>query len=266
MAGTDAMNPTIELPHNLYHPKDEDYLPFQRAGILEMTLRNNVLLADEMGLGKTIQAAGLINLYFMNNSVRPRVLYVCPNNLRLNVIQEMMKWLDPALIDEYGEIEQCTSKAFFPSDFIVCSFEGLTKWYVTLKDQPFDLFFVDEIHRFKNRSAKRTQALYALRDIIAKKIGMTGTPIPNYPYELFPIAHWLNPEQWNSAAAFESRYCPYKNKYAYHMDELQRFLREGMAVHKGSKSIVKVEEAGSRAFMCRNCSWSGEAETVASAH
>ncbi len=112
------MNPIIELP-KLHHPEDEDYLPFQRAGITDIFLRNNVLLADEQGTGKTIQVCGFINAKWTVDKVRPRVLYVCPNNLRINVISEMMKWLDPALLAEYGDIEQCTSAAFFPNDLVV---------------------------------------------------------------------------------------------------------------------------------------------------
>lgn len=259
------MTPTIELP-NLHHPEDEDYLPFQRGGITEMFVRNNVLLADEQGTGKTIQVCGFINASWMVNKVRPRVLYVCPNNLRLNVISEMTKWLDPALLTEYGDIEQCTSAAFFPSDLIVASFEGFVKWAMTLKEQPWDILIVDEAHGFKNRSTKRAQALFTMRDIPAKKILMTGTPIPNYPYELFPLIHFLDPEQWSSAAAFEGRYCPFKNKYAYHMDELQQFLREGMAVVRGSEKKVELDEAGSREFKCRNCPWQSESESEATKH
>lgn len=259
------MTPTIELP-SLHHPDDEDYLPFQKAGITEMFLRNNVLLADEMGLGKTIQMAGYINAYWTVNKVRPRVLYVCPKNLTRNVVFEMYRWLDPALLEEYGDIEFCNTAAFFPSDYIVASFEGFVKWRVALKESPWDVVIVDEAHNFKNRGTKRAQALFEFRDIPAKKFLLTGTPIPNYPYELFPLVHWLSPEQWPSAAGFEQRYCPYKNKYAYNMDELQRFLREGMAVHVGSETQIVVDEAGSREFMCRNCPFTASDENSARRH
>src|SRR3990170_8415632 len=129
-----------------YAPPNEEYLPFQKAGIMEMTLRPHVLLADEMGLGKTIQIIGWLNLTKPSN-----VLVVCPNNLRLNWISEINKWMEPSLRESY-DIEECTTGLFIPTNFVVSSYEGLTKWAEVLKTHPWDVGIFDEAHYIKNRS------------------------------------------------------------------------------------------------------------------
>lgn len=222
----------------IYHPPDEEYLPFQKAGITELCLRPQVLLGDEMGLGKTIQVIGYLNL------VKPgRVLVVCPNNLRLNWLNEIDKWMSPELRSTY-DIEQCTSGLFIPSNFVVASYEGLTKWARVLRDHAWDVLVADEAHYIKNSSTKRSKALFEFRDLVEKKILLTGTPICNYPWELFPLINFLDSRQWPSRAAYERRYCPYQNKYGYHLAELQDFLRNGTTI-KVRKTVQKIRAAKS---------------------
>jgi SWI/SNF-related matrix-associated actin-dependent regulator of chromatin subfamily A-like protein 1 len=236
---------------DIYHPPEEDYLPFQYVGIQQMLDRRNVLLADDPGLGKTIQALGLINVMKYDN-----VLVACPNMLRLNWISEANRWLSPELREKY-EIEQCTSAAFFPSNFVVASYEGVTKWSHSLSQVKWDLFIVDEAHWLKNRDAKRSRAVYEKLKFdpsVTKTLMLTGTPICNYPFEIAPLLHFLDEEQWPSVRGIESRYAPYGNKYGYHLDELNRFLREGKPLATGQvEEIVNVIKSGDDSFACQNC-------------
>src|SRR6267142_2155607 len=218
---------------DLYHPEGEDYLPFQGVDIFSMAERlafTGVLLANEMGTGKTIEACGLINL------MRPKsVVIICPNNLRYNWLEELQKWVEPSLFATLsdGEVEMCTPSMYMHgvSSLVIASYEGLTRWISVLKELDPDIVFIDEGHWLKNPGTKRAKALLELGHWRGKVI-MTGTPIPNYPYELFNLINFLNPQQWPSRREFEPRYCPYKNKYAYHMDELQDLWRNGKVVRQ----------------------------------
>lgn len=249
---------------SIYHPLDEEYLPFQKAGITELCIRPHVLLGDEMGLGKTIQILGYLNL------ARPaRVLIVCPNNLRLNWLSEIDKWMDPSLRETY-EIEQCTTSLYIPTNFVVASYEGLSKWNNTLKSQPWDVLIVDEAHYIKNSSTKRARALFEFRDLVPKKILLTGTPICNYPYELFPLISFLDQRQWPSRSAFARRYCPYQNKYGYHLAELQDFLRNG-TIFKSKRTVTKIRVdkvagAANNWYICSVCNTTFENEFQALEH
>jgi SWI/SNF-related matrix-associated actin-dependent regulator of chromatin subfamily A-like protein 1 len=236
---------------DIYHPDEEDYLPYQYAGIEQMLKRRNVLLADDPGLGKTIQALGLINVMKYDN-----VLVVCPNMVRLNWVSEANRWLSPEMRDKY-EIEQCTSSAFFPSNFVIASYEGVTKWSHSLSQVKWDLFIIDEAHWIKNRDAKRSKAVYEKLKFdpsVTKTLMLTGTPICNYPYEIAPLLHYLDDEQWPSINQIVSRYAPYGNKYGYHLDELNRFLREGKPMASGEvEEHVSVIKSGDDSFACQNC-------------
>ena len=287
---------------SLYAPDSEEYLPFQKAGIVELSLRPHILLADEMGLGKTIQVLGYINY-----ARPPRVLIICPNNLRLNWLTEIDKWLEPSLRETY-EIEQCTPSLYIPgATLVVASYEGAVRWANTLRGNTariedrqnpkdgdslgtnrssspgkamviatapglfsWDLLVVDEAHYIKNSSTKRYRAVADLRDVVAKRVLLTGTPICNYPYEIFPLIQFLDVRQWPSKAAFERRYCPYQNKYGYHLSELQDFLRNGTTqkvmrkIQKREASVVKSSTHG--AYTCEVCTELYESAAVAQNH
>ncbi len=247
-----------------YHPEDDDYLPFQRAGITKLCLRPHVLLADEMGLGKTIQVIGYLNV------ARPAsVLIVCPNNLRLNWLNEIDKWMSPELRATY-DIEQCTTSLYIPTNFVVASYEGMSKWNYTLRTQSWDVLIVDEAHYIKNTSTKRARALFELRDVCTKRILLTGTPICNYPYEIFPLLNFLDQRQWPSRTLFERRYCPYGNKYGYHLAELQDLLRNGQHFHTTrmvkKRRVDRLQSTDRGAYTCSECRMEYESAAVAENH
>jgi len=216
-----------------------------------------------MGLGKTIQVIGYLNL------TRPAsVLIVCPNNLRLNWISEIDKWMDPSLREKF-DLDQCTPSLYMPTNLIICSYEGLTRWAGALVKEPWDVLIVDEAHYIKNRATKRAKALFRFHDHPCKKILLTGTPICNYPYELFPLVHFLDPRQWPSEGAFNGRYCPYGNKYGYHLAELQEFLRQGthfkttkLVAHR---RVVKTGHSSTNTYLCQ-CGYVPENETQGVEH
>jgi len=238
---------------DLYHPLEDDYLPFQKAGIIELLGRKNVLLADDMGLGKTIQTIGYIN------HTRPtKVLIVCPNNLRLNWRREIETWMDPSLREKY-DIEDCTSSWYMDSNFIIASYEGLAKWgtikYVPcncpkdgyhnklhvencatiktlrgpLNEQEYDLFIADEAHFMKTPSAQRSIAGANIK--ASKKIFLTGTPIVNYPHELFPLVHALDYKQFPSFKLYATEFLSYDQKHGRNLVRLQAWLRNGVPGH-----------------------------------
>jgi len=101
---------------------------------------------------------------------------------------------------------------------------------------------------------------------------MTGTPIPNYPYELFNLINFLDEKQWESRRDFETRYCPYKNKYAYHMDELQDLLRHGRVVNHVTKEYEDLEftqeplQSGPLVFRCSLCKFECDSQPDAQKH
>ena len=207
-------------------------LPFQIDCVRRMLddTSHNWLLADEMGLGKTIEALLFVNsITFQGEGVDnrlPKVLVICPNSLRLNWVNECNKWLC-----EKRDIEMTTTGLYIPSDFIVASYEGVKRWQLALQQVDWDVLIVDESHYCKTPSAQRTRATFSIK---AKfKLYMTGTPILNYPYEIFPLLHSLMPEVWREVESFHNHYChPTQHKYGRNLKELHSRLVSGKWVNR----------------------------------
>lgn len=97
----------------------------------------------------------------------------------------------------------------------------------SLLAQSFDLVILDESHWAKNFEAKRTQACYGLAEGAALNsrfalVGrasrvwcLTGTPMPNSPFDLYPMLRFGAPDRLDGVLdmdTFKRRYCRIKPK------------------------------------------------------
>lgn len=209
------------------------YLPYQRAGIAYLLDHPQTLLADEMGLGKTIQALGLINA---DPSLR-RILVVCPASLKLNWLRECERWL-------VGDLVCGITTKRWPKDahVVITNYEVLGKWSKQLKGN-WDLLVADECHYVKNRHAKRSKRLFALK--ARRRLMLTGTPILNRPMEIQTVAACLAPEEFGHFWDFAKRYCkPQKGPYGWdftgatNLDELHTRLRSTIMVRRTKADVL----------------------------
>ena len=170
-----ATDAVIDIPS----PDGLEYLPFQRAGISYALGRGATLFGDEMGLGKTIMAIGVIN------ATRPETVRVgCPASLKLNWRNELERWL---VNERHIDIVNGGGHPFPATpDVVVINFDVLTKHAAELHTRQWGLVIIDEAHYCKNPKAKRTKAALAIQ--AERKLLLTGTPIPNRPIELQPLA------------------------------------------------------------------------------
>lgn len=223
--------PIVEVPPEIPVPFGHELLEFQIEGIYEMLKRHksgrNILLADEMGLGKTIEILSFINL------TKPkRVLVVCPNSLKLNWLREAEEWL----VDKY-DMEVAGTSLCTMSPFTIINYEALRMWGVPLATQPWDLVVIDEAHYCKNPSTQRTKQVFALKG--ARVVMLTGTPIVNYPYEIFPLAHHLDDKTWHDINWFERNFTYRGSRFARNLTVMQRMLRESIMIRRLKKDVLK---------------------------
>jgi SWI/SNF-related matrix-associated actin-dependent regulator 1 of chromatin subfamily A len=214
-------------------PDGSTYLPYQRAGIAFGLGRPNTLFADEMGLGKTIEALGVVNA----DPAAQNVLIVCPASLKLNWARECERWLvDRGPVGIAGKT--------FPDDanVVIINYDILTKWRTKLRKQ-WDVLIADECHYVKNKAAKRSKRLYALK--ARRTLFLTGTPILNRPIELWAAVSFLAPEEFDSFWPFAKRYCkPCKNRYGWdfsgatNLDELHERLRGTIMVRRTKSQVL----------------------------
>lgn len=129
----------------------------------------------------------------------------------------------------------------------------------SLHSRKWDLIVADESHFLKNIQAKRTKAILGdrykkkpgLADIARKRLFLTGTPIPNRPFEIWPIASALAPETFGNMKAFMRRYCNgheewvsktkkiWKFDGATNLEELQEKLRGACLLRRLKQDVLK---------------------------
>ena len=224
-----AHDADIDVPS----PAGREYLPYQRAAVAFGLPRPNVLFADEMGLGKTIEALGVINA----DPEARRVLIVCPASLKLNWARECEHWLvDRGPIGIAGKT--------FPAgaQVVIVNYELLGKWEAELEG-PWDVLVADECHYVKNKDAKRSKALFALR--ARRKLFLTGTPVLNRPVELWTIVNYLEPDEFDKFWDFAALYCdPKKNRFGWefngatNLEDLHDRLRSTIMVRRTKAEVL----------------------------
>lgn len=75
-----------------------------------------------------------------------------------------------------------------PEQYAIVSYEKMSK------EQPDgDVLILDEAHKISNPASLRTKAILESAGDYKKRIAMTATPIVNHPYDLVPIARFLDP-------------------------------------------------------------------------
>ena len=84
----------------------------------------------------------------------------------------------------------------------------LHAWVDTLIDWGADTAVFDEIHEIQGERARRTAAARQLASACSVRIGLTGTPLPNKPKDLFQTFSILSPGRFGEKFfGFGLRYC-----------------------------------------------------------
>ena len=72
----------------------------------------------------------------------------------------------------------------------------------------YDLVIIDEFHRIKEKKTGWTQIIKeSIRDVIPRKLLLSGTAIKSRPSEFFMGLNFLDPQSWNNQHEFGVRYC-----------------------------------------------------------
>nr|WP_255499094.1 DEAD/DEAH box helicase [Leucobacter sp. cx-169] len=215
---------------------------FQEPGALSVFLGHR-LLADPPGLGKTLQS---IAVAAMQES--ERILIVCPPLLAVNWGREFEKCGYPGEIAVFkaGRKEPVIPDAgvVIVPDSLITSREELRQRIIDWEPQTMA---VDEAHRMKSLSAKRTNAILdvSVHVPVHGRIAITGTPVMSTPAELVPLLEFtghLGPI-FGGADAFLQRFCtvtPFGkfNPRQSSLNELHLLLRQHVWVRREKARVL----------------------------
>jgi SWI/SNF-related matrix-associated actin-dependent regulator 1 of chromatin subfamily A len=239
-------------------PQGLSYLPYQRAGIAYMLEHKDTYLGDDMGLGKTIQALGFTN-YLRTTKPQLNTVVLCPSTLTFNWRNEASKWLTTPHGNELPQIVIPNSNKYevptLDNLFVILNYEKL------INDNPlsrslarvWDVLICDEAHALKNWSAKRTQSVLGEEGLMRRThrtVFLSGTPLENYPKEIWTIAASVCPAKFGNWWSFAKRYCGlHKEETGYgsrvvdtgatHLGELRQRLRATFMIRRLKKDVLK---------------------------
>jgi hypothetical protein len=189
------------------------------------------LHAIPMGGGKTLGAIASVNR-IETTAPTKRVVIVCPNKVRGVWPREVKKfsargwhivsgmrasrrarrgYVSLNLVDRLHEAEACLFDCACgaPVHAAVINYEALAHepWASWRPPQPIDVAIYDEVHRVKAPTGKISKNIGKWVDFTVKRIGLTGTPMPQTPLDIFGIYRALDPGIFGlSWTLFRSRY------------------------------------------------------------
>lgn len=189
----------------------------------------NILYADDMGLGKTV---GM--MLYINATHPSSITVVCPNNVKLIWRDHFRFWCVWPDIVEQVEVAHTAIWTFSP--YTIMNYEAVRRYKNVMKTQRPALLIFDEMHYLKTPDSQRSQACYALQG--DKVAGLSGSPIVNYPEEIFPLIHYLDRDNWPSFSRFQTSYSGYGNRFGRNLPQLNARLRSTIMLRRLKKDVL----------------------------
>jgi len=198
----------------------------QRRGFTMLRTMPAAFLQWDMGSGKTKPVIDAV----ANMEGTPRALIVCPLNVIPVWPREFAKNQGNAVIVSPGgtraEIERYVRRMTVKDKTeaaaravragrdrrpvaVVVNYdtvyrEPFASWCVKT---PWDMIVLDESHRIKSPTGKRSRFLRSLGPLAPQRYCLTGTPMPHGPLDLFAQYHFLDPSIFgHSYVQFRARY------------------------------------------------------------
>jgi len=240
-----------KLPDDLYKYQVEDSEKMLSLG--------NCLNFSEMGVGKTPET---LNVIERGNFHIP--LIICPNSLRFEWQRQIDEWIGP------GNCAVFSGDSGMKAHALIKSFEEDKKYkiinYEALRNPllaemlsyiPFDIIIFDEIHKLRNPKTKLVEGKpkkeekedwwnpkpkereggawkFLNQHNGARIIGLSGSPIMNYPNDLYVPLSCVKPEKYprsiNPWRQFMYKYCLWSDSrygpYIYGTRHLEQLREE----------------------------------------
>ncbi len=221
-----------ELPSFLVKPGASAPLPYQKLAVTNALRSQGFALFMEQGTGKTYPTIVVIAneaKKAVEQGKKLLALVVSPNAVRVNWEREIEKFCSYKLQTQVISGTQterilALSKLFTPSNIpddcagsvAVCSYNAAGEIALILKTlgiSDLSIIVIDESHNIKNPKARVTKEMHQARDMFAKRMVLTGTPVGNTPLDLWGQLEMLYPGasgflDYSSFAKYYSRDVP----------------------------------------------------------
>jgi len=239
--------------HKTKYKLPEDLYTYQKEDAATMAKGDIRLNFSQMGVGKTPTTIAMVedNKYDL-------VLVVCTNTLMLEWARQIEEWVGK------GHCVVAKGNSYTRMGPIIRSLKNREKRYKIINYEmfrseahyemlsmiPFQCVIFDEIHKLRNPKTKNVKAIWKyLNDKKkAKVIGLTGSPIMNYPNDLYALLAVVYPDKYSrdqkSWKNFMYKYCLFSigkhGSYVYgtqHLDKLRKEI-DPLIIERKKKDVL----------------------------
>lgn len=174
------------------------------------------MLAMDMGTGKTKVIFDLMNSY---SDLLTTVLVVCPKSVCRTWEEEnekhgsgsitLLNLKDGSVKKKAARAEQFLKATAGSQRVVVVNHESVWRepFRSFVKTQIWDLFVADECHRAKSAGGKFSRFLGSNVPGFSCRLGLTGTPMPKDPMDIYAQARFLEP------GIFGTNFTRFKRRY-----------------------------------------------------
>lgn len=171
-------------------------LVHQKKAFLSLKDKTYSAIFFEQGLGKTLLAIRLAE-YWLNKNIVDAVVIVTRRSLISNWKSEFTRFSKlKVVLPQVNGNSVCYSIVASRNVYLM-HYEGFSRELFKLHEF-FEVYrlglILDEAHYIKNPQTKNTKAVFTVSDLAVKRTVLTGTPIPNRPYDLWSICRFLDQE------------------------------------------------------------------------
>lgn len=206
--------------------------PYQRVDVAVACARSSLLIASEPGTGKTAVAVATGHELVTNRAVVPRVVIVVPGGVRSHWAREIRRFTgatddDIVVVDGDRAARDAAYQRAADARWLIVHYEVLHRDEAQLLTLCNDaLLILDEAHRVKTPTAKRTKCVAAMRKRAARSLALSGTPVEVAPGELYTLMDTAvipgvlgSPSDFLNRYSYPARFGGYEG--ARNLDELQ---------------------------------------------
>lgn len=196
--------------------------PYQQEGVARLLANRNYILAFSPRVGKTRTAAAAAGSLLADGRIRT-VALLYPNVAKYEWVTQFKDQVGLEVLPFEGTTEFAPAEfnrlAALPHLCVGIHYElirekgddqGRGAEFLRLLEARGDFVAIgDEIHTIKNRKAGRTKwALGLSRSPKCRyRFALTGTPMRNYPRDMWAMFDWTLPDSMSSYSRFSVRYC-----------------------------------------------------------
>jgi SNF2 family DNA or RNA helicase len=172
--------------------------------ILLNQLGAGACLADDMGLGKTLQTICFLNYRKIKNPTKKHLI-ICPASLIYNWKMEIEKFAPEMTVSVYHSANRNFEEiGKLNPDVIITSYGTARVDIELINEIGWNTIVLDESHNIKNPQAQVTKAISTL--MAEMRIILSGTPIMNQTFDLYPQLSFILPSLFGSKEFFAKEY------------------------------------------------------------